>query len=149
MAQSSQPSLDWLLSLLSGDASSSDLPPAVLRYMLTAPSVADGSGQAMVRQPQPGSGYQWPHPYAGMQTDARAQQAQPNYQDLENQLKVYRQNEANNYPRNEQDVAGRHMTLRPRGMVQQSDGSWTYPPAQMSFMDWLRGMGIGGMGTTQ
>lgn len=137
---SQQPSQANVLAQLLAGTGNSDIPTNVLRYMQTAPSYGEGTGIAgRTGTGTAGTGTGWNYPYAGAEQDANAQRQTPSYDDLWGQSQFYRQNETNNYPRNEQDIVGRAALPRPRGMVQLPDGSWDYPPqpsnSQNPYMD--------------
>ncbi len=115
------------------------VPPEVLRYMRSAPSMMD-SGQ-ITSGPMGG---EWPYPYAGMGQEAQAQQQPPNYTALDREMMAHRGMQQLNLPQREGGTVGTwgHSAVVPNDQATVPQ----QPQSQVSLWDLLKAMGVGGMG---
>lgn len=136
---------DNFLDYLFGSGWQSQLPPDVVYYMQTAPSMSDsGQGGPWFNTPSLSpSPYRWPQPYAGETTEGKS--AIPDSKWSSPFTNNPYSGDAPYWPRNEQDIFGQLMPPRPRGLVKQPNGSWAPaipqapPPGTGDIMQWLYG----------
>jgi hypothetical protein len=111
------------------------MPSAVTRSIQTDPSVSDAQAN---NQPGNFAGWTWPQNYRGWEGDVRDAGQDwwrtPSGQ-LTQQLATTKQNEANNYPREEQNITGRYLPPPPNQLTRMPTGQYVPLPLSPDMMD--------------